>query len=178
MYFQGDDQEKATIVLRLKEVTSQLELAECELSKLKLEKDGWARKVDLLQTTLEQTSSELVDKQCALMDLQRQSSQRLKEEEEKCLQTEQRCLELEQKWMNLQKEKDQLLEKILDSNLQIAKLKSEEQQYEQEGKKNKQLQEELNGKIQQIFMQKDDLQVSRSLFIHLNCSLLLSLLRD
>lgn len=170
MYFQGDDQEKATVVLKLKEVTSQLEAAECELSKLKLEKDSWARKVDLLQTTLEQTSSELVDKQCALMELQRQSSQRLKEEEErfseKCLQTEQRCLELEQKWMDLQKEKDQLLEKMVDSNLQIAKLKSEVQQFEQEGKKDKQLQEELNVKVQQIFVQKDDLQVSRPLYIY------------
>lgn len=143
-------------------------MAECELSKLKLEKDSWARKVDLLQTTLEQTSSELVDKQCALMELQRQSSQRLQEEEnlsEKCLQTEQRCLELEQKWADLQKEKDTLLEKMVDSNLQIAKLKSEVQQFEQEGKKNKQLQEELNVKVQQIFIQKDDLQVSNVLYI-------------
>lgn len=123
-----------------------------------------------MQTTLEQTSSELVDKQCALMELQRQSSQRLQEEEnlsEKCLQTEQRCLELEQKWTDLQKEKDQLLEKMVDSNLQIAKLKSEVQQFEQEGKKNKQLQEELNVKVQQIFIQKDDLQVSN--YILLNC---------
>lgn len=145
-----------------------MEAAECELSKLKLEKDSWARKVDLLQTTLEQTSSELVDKQCALMELQRQSSQRLQEEEnlsEKCLQTEQRCLELEQKWTDLQKEKDQLLEKMVDSNLQIAKLKSEVQQFEQEGKKNKQLQEELNVKVQQIFNQKDDLQVSNPFYI-------------
>lgn len=145
-----------------------MEAAECELSKLKLEKDSWARKVDLLQTTLEQTSSELVDKQCALMELQRQSSQRLQEEEnlsEKCLQTEQRCLELEQKWTDLQKEKDQLLEKMVDSNLQIAKLKSEVQQFEQEGKKNKQLQEELNVKVQQIFIQKDDLQVSNPCYI-------------
>lgn len=145
-----------------------MEAAECELSKLKLEKDSWARKVDLLQTTLEQTSSELVDKQCALMELQRQSSQRLQEEEnlsEKCLQTEQRCLELEQKWTDLQKEKDQLLEKMVDSNLQIAKLKSEVQQFEQEGKKNKQLQEELNVKVQQIFIQKDDLQVSNPFYI-------------
>lgn len=145
-----------------------MEAAECELSKLKLEKDSWARKVDLLQTTLEQTSSELVDKQCALMELQRQSSQRLQEEEnlsEKCLQTEQRCLELEQKWTDLQKEKDQLLEKMVDGNLQIAKLKSEVQQFEQEGKKNKQLQEELNVKVQQIFIQKDDLQVSNPFYI-------------
>lgn len=145
-----------------------MEAAECELSKLKLEKDSWARKVDLLQTTLEQTSSELVDKQCALMELQRQSSQRLQEEEnlsEKCLQTEQRCLELEQKWTDLQKEKDQLLEKMVDSNLQIAKLKSEVQQFEQEGKKNKQLQEELNVKVQQIYIQKDDLQVSNPFYI-------------
>lgn len=149
-----------------------MEAAECELSKLKLEKDSWARKVDLLQTTLEQTSSELVDKQCALMELQRQSSQRLQEEEnlsEKCLQTEQRCLELEQKWTDLQKEKDQLLENMVDSNLQIAKLKSEVQQFEQEGKKNKQLQEELNVKVQQIFIQKDDLQVSNPFYMYYNC---------
>lgn len=102
------------------------------------------------------------------MELQRQSSQRLQEEEnlsEKCLQTEQRCLELEQKWTDLQKEKDQLLEKMVDSNLQIAKLKSEVQQFEQEGKKNKQLQEELNVKVQQIFIQKDDLQVSNPFYI-------------
>lgn len=146
-------------------MTSQLELAECELSKLKLEKDSWARKVDLLQTSLEQTSHELVEKQCALVDLERRTKERLKEEEEKfskkCSQTEQRCLELEQKWTELQRERNQLLEKIADSNVLIAKLKSDVQHFEQEGKKNKQLQEELNVKVQQIFMQKDDLQVSK-----------------
>uniref|UniRef100_A0A1B6F075 Centrosomin N-terminal motif 1 domain-containing protein n=1 Tax=Cuerna arida TaxID=1464854 RepID=A0A1B6F075_9HEMI len=158
---QSDDQETASIA-RLKEVTTQLELAESELSELKSEKEHLNKQVDLLQTTLQQNSSELIEKQRALLELEDKTAQRIQEIEDvfskKCAQAEQKCIQLEQKWMDLQNEKDDLSAKMLESNQHINKLSADVERYEQEGIKNKKLQEDLNIQIQQISQQKEDLQ--------------------
>ncbi|XP_046676131.1 centrosomin-like isoform X2 [Homalodisca vitripennis] len=157
---QGDDQENASLA-RLKEVTTQLELAESELSELKSEKENWNKQVNLLQTTLQQNSSELIEKQRALLELEDKTAQRIKEVEEvfskKCAQSEQKCLQLEQKWLDLRNEKDELSAKMLESNQHVNKLLADVERYEQEGIKNKKLQEDLNIQIQQISQQKEDL---------------------
>lgn len=160
--FKGDDQE--TSLVQLRNVEKQLEQAESEVSSLKSEKEQWNKKIDDLQRSLQQQASELEEKRHALLELEKKTSQKLNEVEEnykeKCCKIEEKCEQLEKKWSALQKEKEDLLGQIADRNQEVIKLSTELSNLDYEGKKNKQVIEELNHTIQQLSQKKEELLVS------------------
>lgn len=116
-----------------------------------------------LEETLQQNATEVIEKQCALLEIENKTSKKLKELEaqysEKIAQSEKRSTEFESKWRSLERERESLTEEVARCNRQIEKLRADIETKDQESRKDKQQCDELNVKIQQISKQKDDLQV-------------------
>lgn len=155
--------------MKLKEVTLQLETAENEASELKKERQNLNTKVEFLHSSLQKTSDELREKQKDVERFESETTRELNEITEKYSKklsdSEQKCLELENKSVELEKQNVELTRTIEQLNGQIVALTREIEDHVVKGKKNKELVDELNVKLQQLNRQRDELQVSLVQFI-------------
>ncbi|XP_054282058.1 centrosomin-like isoform X2 [Macrosteles quadrilineatus] len=155
-------EQDSSLLGKLKEVTLQLETAENEASELKKERQNLNTKVEFLHSSLQKTSDELRLKQKDFERFESETTRELNEITEKYSKklsdSEQKCLELENKSVELEKQNVELTRAIEQLNGQIVALTREIEDHVVEGKKNKELVDELNVKLQQLNRQRDELQ--------------------
>lgn len=130
-----------------------------------MEKDQWYQTCVQLQSSLQLKEKELLEKQCALLELEKNTNEKILEVEaqwnQKYSEVEQRCSQHFKQLSDLQQEKEALIQKIAEDDEKVRKLQTELENCQHEKSKDKNVIEKQNSQLQLLNGKLKELQVCK-----------------